>query len=202
MKINLHRRTTFLCLSLLTLATAGYAQEDGAPLADPEPAPNINPEHFKFLLIVTAVAIVVGIGFVIVRSFKREKQKRADIISQVNKAHKGGDLLEHDYEELKKGLDPLNYEWLVKAFSIALTNKRRHNYLYSKYPKETAKDLFEYKHWIGMSIEQLIDSRGHAQKTQDDILQTKTVKVLTYKTSKGEENFSFVKGILEEFSEK
>jgi hypothetical protein len=196
MKQALYRKAIFFC-SFLMLVGMGHAQEDVAEVHEPEAPIVINPEHFRLLLILTGLAVLAGVIAVVIRSSRRDKQKRADLVSQIEKAYKSGDILDVDHEELKKGLEPMRYDWLVKTFGMALTNKRRHNYLYSKYPKETAKDLFEYKHWIGMSIEQLIDSRGHADKTEDEILKMATTKILTYRTPNGEESFSFVKGVLE-----
>jgi hypothetical protein len=190
------QRIIILCLLLLMTARCGPG-ENVVPNFDAEEEVQLNPAYFKYVLagiILLAVAGAVVVGVV---SVKRGKKKREDLVSQINKAYKSGEILDPDYDHLKKGLDPMDYAWLIKAFDFALINKRRYDYLHSKYPKDLAIDLFEQKNWIGMTIEHLIDSRGHPSRTEDEILKTKTIRIFTYDTPNGQEMFSFVEGILE-----
>lgn len=184
-----------LVLLLMMLATTGYAQD--GEVFDEEPPFRVNPNHFRVLLAGTVLIAIAGTILIVKRSYKREKKKKEDLVAEISKAYKSGSILDTDHDELKKGLDPIRYAWLMKNFEYALSNKRRHDYLYSKYPKDLATDLFEQKHWIGMTAEQLIDSRGHAHTTDNEIQKTKTIKMYIYKTPNGEEMFSFVEGVLE-----
>ncbi len=159
----------------------------------------------RYLSVLLAGTITLAVGGIVVGvviSKKRDKTKKAFLVSQINKAYNSGEILDADYEELKKGLDPIQYKWLGKTFDYAVANKRRYNYLHSKYPKDIALDLFEQKHWTGMTTEQLVDSKGHPTRTDEEILKTKTIKVFIYETSNGQELFSFVGGVLEKYEHK
>jgi hypothetical protein len=162
----------------------------------------LNPVYVPIIFGVIITLVVGGIITVIVVGRKRDKNRKELIVSDIDKAHKSGDILDADYEEIKKGLDPINYTWLARTFDFALANKRRSDYLLSKYPKEIAKDLFEQKLWIGMTIEQLVDSRGHPTKKEDEILKTKTTRKYIYTSAKGTETLCFVDGILDRIDPK
>jgi hypothetical protein len=157
----------------------------------------LNPLYVPIIFGGIVTIVVGGIITVIVVGRKRDKARKERIISEIDKAYKSGEVLDTDYEEIKKGLDPIRYVWLVRTFDFALANKRRFDYLHSKYPKEKALDLFEKKHWIGMTVEQLVDSRGHPNKKEDEILKTRTTKKYFYTSGKGQEIFNFVEGVLE-----
>jgi hypothetical protein len=157
----------------------------------------LNPVYVPILFGGIITLVVGGIITAIVVNRKRDKAKKQALVSEISKAYKSGEILDADYEEIKKCLDPINYPRLVKTFDFVLANKRRFDYLHSKYTKEVALNLFEQKHWIGMTVEQLVDSRGHPNKKEDEILKSKTTKKYFYDSGEGKEVFSFVNGVLE-----
>jgi hypothetical protein len=157
----------------------------------------LNPVYVPIIFGGIIMVIVGGLVTIVVTNRKRDKSRKQLLVSEINKAIKSGDILDEDQEEINKALDPIIYPVLVRKFEFALANKRRSDFLNAKYPKERARELFEQKVWIGMTIEQLIDSRGHANRKEDDISKTKTTKKYIYVSPKGEETFCFVDGVLE-----
>lgn len=199
MKITVHK---LIALAFL-LALFGCSTEEPKQKGDEfrrrhsQDFRKINPNYFPYFLGTTIGIVVIGTLFLVTRNNKKEKQKRENLLSQITKSRKAGEIMDADYEEIKKDLDPMNYKPLLRSFEFALANKRRFDFLHSKYPKQIAMDLFEQKTWVGMSVEQLIDSKGHPKRTEEEILTNKTIRTYIYERPGGIETYNIVDGMLE-----
>lgn len=79
----------------------------------------------------------------------------------------------------------LNSEWWPQYDFDKMIQKcksllNHENSLIDKYGKDTAQKLINQEYWIGMTDQQLIDSKGEPDKIEKEILKTKTKEIYIY----------------------
>lgn len=84
----------------------------------------------------------------------------------------------------------------------ALSNVKRQLELIQKYGQEDGLRIFKKEVWIGMSEDQLLDSRGMPTKVEIEELKTKAKRVLIYGNKNSGDIFTFVNGELERFKDR
>ncbi len=114
-----------------------------------------------------------------------------------------------NYDETIEQLDKLslfevrsNVERIRKQFQNAKNEKLRQDGLKEKYGEELADKLIKGEYFIGMTEEQLIDSKGDPTKIEQEVMKTKTKMIYIYGNKNSGDVFTFVNGELERFMDR
>lgn len=103
------------------------------------------------------------------------------------------------------GLDPkeaIESSKDISELNILYTKIKKILYLFNKYGEEIGLKLFHGQYFLGMTIEQLTDSRGKPSKIETEILKTKTKEIYIYGSKSSGDIFVFVDGTLERFKDR
>lgn len=98
----------------------------------------------------------------------------------------------------------LNSEWWTQYdFDKMIENcknvLRHENSLISKYGNDIAQKLVNQEYWIGMTQQQLIDSKGEPDKIEKEVLKTKTKETFIYGNKSSGDYFVFENNIVTKF---
>ncbi len=109
----------------------------------------------------------------------------------------------------KNGITSDEIESQIKNSNIGVDNFRstvkfvlQKVYLTKKYGDELGVKILNQEFFIGMTEEQLIDSKGEPTKIETEILKTKTKKIYIYGNKNSGDVFNFVDGKLERFKDR
>lgn len=78
----------------------------------------------------------------------------------------------------------------------------RSQFLVGKYGEEIARKLIDNDYFLGMTEDQLIDSRGKPSKIETEVMKTKTKVIYIYGNKSSGDVFNFVNGELERFTDR
>ena len=95
----------------------------------------------------------------------------------------------NEAKELRRDMD-------AQALAAKEKLEARQNELTSKYGKDVMVRLMRQESWIGMSKEQLVDSRGEPTKIETEILKTKTKETLIYGNKSSGDYFVVENGLV------
>jgi hypothetical protein len=132
---------------------------------------------FVILLILLFVLLFIG---------KAEAKYQAN--KKIKKAFESNLIYEKDFDSLTNQLQfgnikPLDVESEIQSY-------KREKYIRDKYNDDTADKILNQVCWIGMSEEQLVDTRGIPTKIEKEELKTKTK--ITYVYGKKYSGDSFI----------
>jgi hypothetical protein len=134
-----------------------------------------------------------------------EKQKTQEEIEAIrNKIDFAFSLKEISETHRNFLLNKLNSEWWTQYdFDKMIDNcknlLRHENSLISKYGHDVAQKLINQEYWIGMTQQQLIDSKGNPDKIEKEVLKTKTKKIFIYGNKSSGDYFVFENNIVTKF---
>jgi hypothetical protein len=86
--------------------------------------------------------------------------------------------------------------YVAEAKDIKRRMEERRNELVSRYGEEVTSRLLRQESWIGMSKEQLLDSRGKPTKIETEILKTKTKETVIYGNKSSGDYFVVENGLV------
>lgn len=153
-----------------------------------------------------SVGVIIAVLFIILvltaskklKKFKEEAHKKVDDLLASNK------ITQSDYEKLKQNLGTNNFR--KDKFEIYLKNaieskvisdnsqklrEEKRAYLIKKYGEDIANKLLRNEYWIGMTKDQVIDSKGEPSKIETEVLKTKTKETFIYGSKSGGDYFVF-----------
>lgn len=144
------------------------------------------------------------------RLLAEEERKKAEIKEREEKEEK--ETLINSLDVIKDKIS--NYPTLIKnleqqdlrSVRVNVFNTReevgRLVQLESKYGEVVARKLINFEYFLGMTEQQLIDSRGEPTKIEKEVLKTKTKIVYIYGNKSSGDVFVFVNGELERFTDR
>lgn len=150
------------------------------------------------ILVFLIIAIIITISTInkhIKRKIKRKKEQEEleNTLRELETAYKIGKINNELKELLKKEIYEKNYrtreiKYIVDKF-MNLKNKYGGD-------ENTAFRLITHQYWIGMTEEQIIDSRGNPDKIEIEQLKTKTKKIFIYGTKNSGDYFVIENGVV------
>jgi hypothetical protein len=147
-----------------------------------------------FVLIVILLSLIFTPGLI-----RKSKIKKA--INKVDSALESGLIEENDAEVLKENL--LLGQWLNSIdfyLSKYVEFKKKKEGLIQKYDLETAQRILICDYWLGMTEEQLIESKGSPDKIEKQVTSIQTTRVTyIYGNKTSGEYFVLENGILTKF---
>lgn len=147
-----------------------------------------------FILIVSLLWIIIA-----PRLIKKSKVKKA--VKKVSAALESGLIEADDAEILRENL--LLGKWLENIDSYLLRYvefKEKKEMLIQKYDLETAKKILNCDYWLGMTEEQLIESKGNPDKVEKQVNSSQIARTTyIYGNKTSGEYFVLENGILTKF---
>ena len=135
------------------------------------------------------IAIISGVAFIILLLImsskaqeKKEKKEIEEARVKVEAAKNNNTIRMADYEKLINNLNTkadwrLIIDHKIDEFRKAKEKEER---LITKYGNEIAEKILHQQFWVGMTPEQLIESKGTPDKIEKQILKTKTKELYIY----------------------
>lgn len=135
------------------------------------------------------IAIISGVAFIILLLImsskaqeKKEKKEIEEARVKVEAAKNNNTIRMADYEKLINNLNTkadwrLIIDHKIDEFRKAKEKEER---LITKYGNEIAEKILHQRFWVGMTPEQLIESKGTPDKIEKQILKTKTKELYIY----------------------
>lgn len=124
---------------------------------------------FIFLTLLVLLFFIFFIGKAQTKHQVKKKIKEAFELNLIYQKH--FDLLIDELDVHK--INPLVVEPKIKHY-------QREKYIHDKYDNDTAIKILNNNYWIGMTEEQLIDTRGVPTKVEKEELKTKTKTTYVY----------------------
>lgn len=149
-----------------------------------------------FLFISLSVAYAIYKKFEIQRSRQKEKLEKERLLSLLTKEH----LLTGEIEQLEDLVNDENTS--PSKFEVIVNSLLKRKNLLDKYGSDIGAALYNGNYFIGMTEEQLIDSKGQPTKIETENLKTKTKRIFIYGNKNSGDVFNFVDGKLERFKHK
>lgn len=137
-----------------------------------------------------------------IKLIEEEKQAKIKLKEEIDLAFTKKEIGDNHHEELSLNFDSFNSSKLRSRFEAAKVQKKRTDYLLSKYPEDEVVKIIKQEYWIGMTEEQLIESKGKPDKVELEQLKTKAKKVYIYGNKSSGDVFNFVDGLLERFKDR
>jgi hypothetical protein len=94
-----------------------------------------------------------------------------------------------------------NYKILKNIENQLLSEKRRFD-LIDKYGEIEGQKIYNNEYFIGMTEEQLIDSKGNPTKIETEVFKKSTKKIYIYGNKSSGDVFNFIDGKLERFKDR
>ncbi len=137
-----------------------------------------------------------------IKLIEAEKQAKVKLKEEIDLAFAKKEIWDNHYKELNSNYNTFTSSDLRSTFETAQDQKKRTDYLSSKYPEDEVIKIIKQEYWIGMTEEQLIESKGKPDKIDHEQLKTKTKKVYIYGNKSSGDVFNFVDGLLERFKDR
>ena len=137
-----------------------------------------------------------------IKLLEEENQAKVKLKEEIDLALTKKEIWDNHHEELSSNYDSFSSSQLRSRFESAKAQKKRTDYLLSKYPEDEVIKIIKQEYWIGMTEEQLIESKGKPHKIDLEQLKTKTKKVYIYGNKSSGDVFNFVDGFLERFKDR
>jgi len=114
------------------------------------------------------------------------------------------DLKQHisNYSDLISSLEIADIIDVRRTVISARAQIERSLRLEEKYGEEIAQKLIDQNYFLGMTEEQLIDSKGEPTKIETEVMKTKTKVIYIYGNKSSGDVFNFVNGELERFTDR
>ncbi len=162
------------------------------------------------LIVITIIASLFIIIGVYIYNYKQNKRRIE--IDRLNKEEKEKQKRKI-YEILSKfTMDDSDLIFMESHITHELYSVNEYNkmaesllkkyFLIEKYGVDLGVSLFQEKYFIGMTEEQLIDSKGNPTKIETEKLKTKTKNIFIYGNKNSGDVFNFVDGKLERFKDR
>ncbi len=131
--------------------------------------------------------------------------ERLDLIDSAREVK---DYIQNYEEVIAKltSLDPVKSKSELSGIKYKLSSvierANRHKFLIEKYGDELGNRLSNDQYFLGMTEEQLLDSKGRPDKVETEVLKTKTKQIYIYGNKSSGDLFTFVNGELERFTDR
>lgn len=159
------------------------------------------------------IFLLILIGFVLLLLYvanqdKKEKERalklKESCLLLIEDSYSKGEINENQKNDLLSKIENFPKEIYIIPNSIhqlKIKNQREKEIL-EKYGKEIGRKISNNEFWIGMTEEQLIDSRGTPTKIENQVLKTKTKTTMIYGTKSGGDVFIIENGLVVKFTDR
>jgi hypothetical protein len=134
---------------------------------------------------------------------ERQREKNIeDFLKQNEAASASDEIADVDWREIKDNVNSMGIEWAKWKLEEAKEIKARHNNLIKKYGADKADKIFREDFFIGMTKEELTDSKGQPTKVEEDVMKTKTKETWIYGNKSSGDVFVFENELLVRFKDR